>query len=209
MFTGIIAEVDRVRSIARKGLSTRLKITCEKVGRDLAIGDSVAINGVCLSIVDTAGGLSFDVVGNTLNMTGLKRLKAGDKVNLEGALRLGDALSGHMVSGHIDGERVVKNNKKTAAGWTLDIGISSGDKKYLVTKGAVAIDGVSLTVAEISYDSFRVFLIPHTLNNTILESKRPGDHVNVEFDVMSKYAEKVAGKGTITKDTLKAKGFIE
>jgi len=208
MFTGLIAEVGKVESVRRRRASALLCVTCGKVGRDLADGDSISVNGVCLSIVGrSSAGLLFDIVGNTMANTALKRLKAGDKVNLEEALRLGDTMSGHMVSGHVDGERVVKRSKRTGKGWVLDIGILPDDRKYLVSKGSVAIDGVSLTVADVLHDICRIFLIPHTLDNTTLGAKSPGKYVNVEFDVMSKYAEKNGVKERVTMETLREKGF--
>ena len=208
MFTGIIAETGKVRKIAKKGGSARLEIDCEKVGASLGIGDSVAVNGVCLSITGMKSGLSFDVVGNTLRKTDLKRLKLHDRVNLEGPLRLGDTISGHMVSGHVDCERQVKSNKKSRGGWTLEVAILEEDKKYLVPRASVAVDGVSLTVGELKGNVLRIFLIPHTIENTTLKLKKTGDYVNLEFDVMAKYAEKGRSGGTITEDTLRQKGFL-
>ncbi|MFC1644200.1 hypothetical protein ACFL5C_02650, partial [Candidatus Omnitrophota bacterium] len=116
--------------------------------------------------------------------------------------------SGHMVSGHVDGERVIKNNKETSAGWVLDIGIISGDEKNIISKGSVAIDGVSLTAGELFPGFFRIFLIPHTLENTALGVKKTGDYVNVEFDMIAKYAVKERQKESITEDMLRKNGFI-
>ncbi len=163
---------------------------------------------MCLSVVNQKDSLVFDVVGNTLSKTSLKRLKAADAVNLENALKLGDTLSGHMVSGHIDGERLVRNMKKTARGWVAEINTCPGDEKYLIPRGSVAIDGISLTVGELLRGFFRIFLIPHTLDNTTLKLKKTGDYVNVEFDMMAKYAEKKSTQGTITDSMLREKGFM-
>jgi len=208
LFTGIIVEVGKVKGLVRKGGFARLKIACDKVKEGVNIGDSIAVNGVCLSVTDKNGDIFFDVVENTLETTDLKRLKVGDTVNLENALRLGDTVSGHMVSGHIDGERKIKNNKITSKGWVLDIGTLPGDEKYLVPKGSVAIDGVSLTVGEVPRGMFRIFLIPHTLKNTTLELKKTGDYVNVEFDMMAKYAEKGKSKGSVSEGMLRENGFF-
>lgn len=208
MFTGIITEIGKVKSLVRKGSTSRLEVECSKMGENLNIGDSVAVNGVCLSITKKTKGLIFDVVGNTFSNTNLKRLKPGNKVNLESALRMGDTLSGHIVSGHIDGERTIKKNQKTSSGWVLDIGMLPGDEKHLVNKGSVALDGVSLTVGEVSNKFFRIFLIPHTLGNTTIETRRIGDMVNVEFDVIGKYADKRSGARGITNETLRDNGFI-
>lgn len=208
MFTGIITEIGEVKAIVRKGSFSRLEIKCEEIRKSVSLGDSVSVNGVCLSVVGKNDSLVFDVVPNTLDKTNLKRLKVQDTVNLENALKIGDRLSGHMVSGHIDGERVVKNSKKTSGGWVLDIGTFPSDEKYLASKCSVAVDGVSLTVGDLSRLFFRVYLIPHTLENSTLRSRRIGDYVNVEFDMMAKYARKGRSKGTITEGLLREKGFI-
>ncbi|MFQ5952333.1 MAG: riboflavin synthase [Candidatus Omnitrophota bacterium] len=208
MFTGIIREIGSVKRIKRSGTSFCLEVACGDINKDLEAGDSVAVNGVCLSVIGKdSGGVSFDVVKNTFDVTDLKRLKAGNAVNLEGALRMGDKVSGHMVTGHVDGERVVKNNMNTSKGWMIEVSTLAGDEKYLVSKGAVAVDGVSLTVGELCPGSFKIFLIPHTLENTNLKLKKNGDYVNVEFDIMAKYAEKGL-KNPITEDMLRDKGFI-
>ncbi len=209
MFTGIVTGIGEVESIVKKSDAARLEIRCGKTLEGIETGDSVSINGVCLSVVGKNKSLTFDVVGNTLNKTGLKRLKKGDKVNLENALRHGDKISGHMVSGHVDGERVIKQLTKTSKGYTLDISFLAGDEKYLVPRGSVSIDGISLTVAEITHGYFRIFLIPHTLENTTLKLKKTGDYVNLEFDTMAKYAEKGKSSGSITKDTLRRTGFLD
>ena len=209
MFTGIVSETGKVESISRKGLSFSLKVKCKNVNKDLEMGDSVAVNGVCLSVVGKfPESATFDVVKNTFNITNLKRLKKGDPVNLEGSLKMGDKLSGHMVTGHIDGERLIKANKNTPDGWMIEVAALAGDEKYLVPKGAVAVDGVSLTIGDLFPGSFRVFLIPHTLKNTTFELKKAGDYVNVEFDILAKYAERKGQSGSITKEMLMEKGFI-
>ncbi|NQT32131.1 MAG: riboflavin synthase, partial [Candidatus Omnitrophica bacterium] len=149
MFTGIITEIGKLKNVVRKGSSHALQIACKNTGEGLKLGDSVAINGACLSIVDASkGALSFDVVENTWQKTNLKRLTSGDSVNMENALRMGEALSGHMVSGHIDGERKIKNIQKNAKECFLDVEMLPGDEKHIVPKGSVALDGVSLTVGE-------------------------------------------------------------
>ncbi|MGB2629693.1 MAG: riboflavin synthase [Candidatus Omnitrophota bacterium] len=209
MFSGIIIEIGKVKSITRGHSVFHLKAACEKVNKELDIGDSVAVNGVCLSVVEfEPDSVLFDVVANTFDVTSLKRLKKGDAVNLEGSLRLGDKISGHMVTGHVDGERRIKRNAKTEKGWMLEISTLPGDEKYLVPKGAVAVDGVSLTIGELFPGALRIFLIPHTLKNTTLELKKAGYYVNVEFDMMAKYAEKKDTRGMITEEMLREEGFI-
>jgi riboflavin synthase len=208
MFTGIVREIGTVKRAARKGSSYSLSIECSGIKDDLEMGDSVSVNGVCLSVVGRdSKSVSFDVVENTFNTTNLKRLKTGSAVNLESALQMGDKVSGHMVTGHVDGERVLKSNTKTPKGHVIEISVLSRDEKYLVSKGAVAIEGVSLTVGELVSGTLKVFLIPHTLENTTLKLKRSGDYVNVEFDIMAKYAEKKELKNSITEDMLRDKGF--
>jgi riboflavin synthase len=209
MFTGIVTEIGEVEGLAKKSGAFRLKIKCEKTAEGVETGDSVAVNGVCLSVVGKDGGIFFDVVGNTLSGTGLKRLKRGDKVNLENALRQGDKISGHMVTGHVDGERVIRSKTRTPEGWRVDVSTLAGDEKYLVPRGSAAVDGISLTVAGSGKGYFRVFLIPHTLENTILKLKKTGDYVNVEFDMMAKYAKEQKGQGSVTKDLLRSTGFLK
>ncbi|MBD3426070.1 MAG: riboflavin synthase [Candidatus Omnitrophica bacterium] len=208
MFTGIITEIGEVRSVSRKGADSVLRVSCNRTREDLTIGDSVAVNGVCLSVVDNKDPLEFDVVANTFKKTNLKRLKAGSKVNLENALKAGDSLSGHMVTGHIDCERPIKSLSKTKDGWVLDVALSPQDDQHLVPRGSIAVDGVSLTVGELRKDQVRIFLIPHTIDNTILKLKTRGDYVNLEFDIMAKYAQKNLTENSITEKMLREKGFI-
>ena len=208
MFTGIIEETGIVKKLARKGSSVCLGVSCDKARENVKLGDSIAVNGVCLSVVEAGDSLIFDVVLNTLNKTTLKRLKPGDKVNLERALKMGDTLGGHIVSGHIDVERRVKKNQKTSAGWVLDVEMLPGDEKHLIEKGSVSIDGISLTVGEVSRGHFTIYLIPHTLDNTTVASRKAGDYVNVEFDMLAKYADRKDGQSSVTEDMLRDKGFI-
>lgn len=207
MFSGIVCEIGKIKSVSKKGSSARIEVSGVRTGEGIKLGESIAVNGVCLTVVSEGCPMAFDVVGNTLKGSNLKRLKAGDEVNLENALKMGDTISGHMVTGHVDGERQVKGAKKTDKGWALDIGLEEGDERYLVPKGAIAIDGVSLTVGEISPRMLRIFLIPHTLETTTLKSRMPGDRVNVEFDMAAKYASK-RSESVITKDFLREKGFL-
>ncbi|MBL7072946.1 MAG: riboflavin synthase [Candidatus Omnitrophica bacterium] len=208
MFTGIVSEIGKVKSIRRRGALVQLEVECGKrLIKETAIGASIAINGVCLSVTRKNGSLFFDVVENTLKKTNLKRLKISSPVNLEKALKLGDDVSGHMVTGHVDDERRIKRIQRSSAKCILDVNISPNDEKYLVQRGSVAIDGVSLTVAEVYGTFFRVYLIPHTIENTVLKFKKQNDHVNVEYDMTAKYIEKGLGE-VISKDFLRKKGFI-
>ncbi len=207
MFTGIVAEIGKVRSVSRKGNSLVLEIACGKTLEVASPGDSVAVNGVCLTVTRKGGVLLFDVVANTASKTNLNSLRRGDSVNLENALKLGDGLSGHMVSGHIDGQRRVLKSMETSQGRVLDVEKLTGDSDLLIPKGSVALDGVSLTVAEDHPLWFRVFLIPYTLKDTTLREKRVGDLLNVEYDMLGKYQlKKERPKGLSIKD-LMDKGF--
>jgi riboflavin synthase len=208
MFTGIIREVGRVKSITRKGDIIVFEVGCEKTLASSSLGDSVAVNGVCLTVAGKKDSLFFDVVRNTNLNSSFKRLKRGDRVNLENSLAAGDDISGHLVTGHVDGERKVKKNLRLSAGWVLEIVKKSGDSDLVVAKGSVAIDGVSLTVAKDNTEFFSVFLIPYTLKDTTLSEKRSGDYVNVEYDMLGRYAGKSRGKGQDVRDKLKENGFM-
>jgi len=208
MFTGIVREIGKVKSLLKRGALVRLEVLCGgDLLKEIAIGASVAINGVCLSAVRKNGSLFFDVVENTFKKTNLKRLKISSPVNLEKALKLGDDVGGHMVSGHVDGERRIKRIQKSSDKCILEVSISPEDKKYLVSRGSVAIDGVSLTVAEVYGTFLRAYLIPHTIENTVLKFKKQNDYVNVEYDMAAKHI-KNGLEGGITKDFLQHKGFL-
>lgn len=195
MFTGIIEELGCIREIQRGRLSVRLSIRCHKILEDMKIGDSIAVNGICLTV--TARGADFfcaDVMPETMRRTGLEKLKVGDGVNLERALRLLDRLGGHIVSGHIDGTgRIVERKQEDNAIWLT---IEAGEEilRYIVEKGSIALDGASLTVVDTAEGSFRVSLIPLTARATVLGEKKLGDIVNIECDVLGKYVERLIGK---------------
>ncbi|MBD3380441.1 MAG: riboflavin synthase [Candidatus Omnitrophica bacterium] len=209
MFTGIVKEIGKVRKVASRGDFYRLEVGCGEVSREVDTGDSVAVNGVCLSVVGAGPSfLAFDVVKNTYRRTNLKRLKTGSRVNLENALKAGDDISGHIVTGHVDGERAISSSRKTTGGLALDIKLLPDDSRYLVDKGSVAIDGVSLTVGELFPGILRVFIIPHTWENTSLKFRRPGAPVNLEFDAMGKYARKDTSEAGLDRTTLMRNGFI-
>lgn len=208
MFTGIITEIGKVKNVRRRGGFVTLEIACLKTLESSALGDSVSVNGVCLTVTSKSAFLSFDVVSNTLLNSNLKRLKTGDTVNLENALKMGEDVSGHLVSGHVDGERKVKKNIKSSSGWIFEVKKNPEDRTFVISKGSVSVDGVSLTVAENHLDFFRIFLIPYTLEDTTLAKKKAGSYVNVEYDVMGKYAAGKYQQGTLSIDNLRTKGFI-
>ncbi|MDD4956751.1 MAG: riboflavin synthase [Candidatus Omnitrophica bacterium] len=213
MFTGIVQTIGKVKSVLERKGTYHLRVDAGKKHDDVDIGGSIAVNGVCLTLVSRSSALSFDVIGRTFETTNLKRLRPGDKVNLEPALKAGDMVSGHFVSGHIDGERKVLSVGKTLRGVEVEIGLEPEDRRFVVPKGSVALDGISLTIGEILKNSFKVFIIPHTLGNTTLNMVKKGYTVNVEFDMLMKKdmtRPEHAGpaKGKITWGKLAENGFI-
>ncbi len=194
MFTGIVEERGTVREIGPH----RLVVACRTVPRDSPVGASVAVNGVCLTVVERGPDhLAFDLSGETLSRTSLSRLREGDPVNLERPLTLAARLGGHLVQGHVDGVGTVEAIEPDAAGgaW-LTIRPPADLLRYVAPKGSVGVDGVSLTVAGLSDGTFLVALIPHTLAVTTLGSAKPGDPVNIEADVIAKYVERLM-EGTV------------
>ena len=198
MFTGIIEETGTIQSIIRTGEKTRFTIQAEKVLRDTRTGDSIAVNGICLTAVDLTGKtFSADVMPETLRRSSLAMIREQSTVNLERALRLSDRLGGHLVSGHIDGTGTILSRTPEHNAILFKIQAAPGLLKYIVGKGSVAIDGVSLTVAAVSNTDFSVSIIPHSAQNTIIGHYRPGDTVNIECDVIGKYVEKLLGLAEI------------
>lgn len=189
MFTGIIEEVGVVLGIEGGGATRRLGLRASSTLEGSGIGASVAVNGVCLTVVARdAGGFVFDLGPETLARTALGQLGSGHRVNLERPLRFGDALGGHLVLGHVDGVGTVQDVTRVESTARVRIGLSGRDlEPLLVAKGSVAVDGVSLTVAAVAPGSFEVMLIPHTLAATTLGGIRPGQAVNIEADVIGKY----------------------
>ena len=187
MFTGLVREVGRVVSFD----GGRLRVESSLAA---AIGDSVAVDGCCLTVVDgDRQTLAFDAVPETLARTTLGRLEAGAGVNLEPAVRAGEALGGHYVQGHVDGVGAVRSVEREGEGRRVWFDAPQDVLRYVVEKGSVAVDGVSLTVATLDEEGFAVALVPHTLAETTLGSLAPGDAVNLEADVLAKYVEKLAG----------------
>ncbi|MDD4170167.1 MAG: riboflavin synthase [Desulfotomaculaceae bacterium] len=192
MFTGIIEELGTIRNIRRGADSAQLVISAEKVLEDVQVGDSIAINGVCLTVVHfTTREFAADVMAETLSKTNLGKLTPGDPVNLERALRLGDRLGGHLVSGHIDGAGTIIRMERHDIATLISIQAPREVMRYIINKGSVAIDGISLTVVDFEAEHFRVSLIPHTAHATTLGLKKVGDTVNLEGDVIGKYIERL------------------
>lgn len=190
MFTGIIEEIGTVSAITRGRSSCQLKISCSKIMDDIKPGDSIAVNGVCLTASSIlSAGFTADVMHETLNRSALGALKPGSHVNLERALSAGRRFGGHIVSGHIDGTGTVKKRQQDDNAVWYTIQCSPDLMRYIIEKGSIAIDGISLTVAGLTDTSFSVSIIPHTLKETILIEKKPGDIVNLENDCIGKYVE--------------------
>ena len=229
MFTGLIEEIGVVKSLTRipvamiSGALGKLVIASEKVIDDVSVGDSVSVSGVCLTVTSADGGeLSFDAVPETLARSALGGLRGGDKVNLEASLKAGKAMGGHFVLGHVDGVGVLESVRPvpTTSGNAGDCSLMSVSAppevmRYVVEKGSVALDGISLTVASCEGSRFTVAVIPHTLAATTLHLKRQGDKVNLEADIIGKYVEKFVGERVgsggrssgVTEDVLRDAGF--
>lgn len=215
MFTGIVEEIGEIKNIKKGSKSSVLTIKASKVLDDTAIGDSIMTNGVCLTVTDmNAGEFKADVMSETLNRTALNSLTQGSRLNLERALNLQTRLGGHMVSGHIDGTGIIKNFRKDDNAVWVTIETEEKLLRYIIEKGSIAIDGISLTVAAVSDKDFQVSIIPHTADETTLLSHKIGDQVNLEVDLIGKYVEKLLGlssetdnKEKITQAYLKTNGF--
>ena len=199
MFTGIIEEIGTLKSVRRGHSSAALEIGADKVLIGTRIGDSISVNGVCLTVT-TLGPNFFtaDVMPETLIRSNLGSLLPGNPLNLERSLRLGDRFGGHIVSGHIDGEGTILNFKEDENAIWITIEAELPVLRYIVEKGSVAVDGISLTVASVDEKSFKVSLIPHTRHETTLCNKLTGNKVNLECDIVAKYIERFSGFGKQT-----------
>jgi len=216
MFTGLIEEIGTISLVVKSAESARLTIKASKVLEGTKIGDSISTNGVCLTVTSYAQeGFTVDVMAETMRNSNLNLLRPGDAVNLERALRVGDRLGGHMVSGHIDGIGAIKNYKKEDNAVWITIEAAPELLKYIIQKGSVAIEGISLTVAYIDEAIFKVSIIPHTKEVTTLLRKKVGDIVNLECDMIGKYVEKLlkpnsssSAKKNIDMKFLSEHGFV-
>lgn len=212
MFTGIVEEIGTIQGITKGTKSSKLTINGDKIFNDLQLGESVAVNGVCLTVTTIkAKAFIADVMSETLSRSSLGSLKVGSDVNLERAMAANGRFGGHIVSGHIDGiGTITKIQKDDNAIWYT---IKTNEKimRYIVEKGSIAIDGISLTVATLTVDSFHVSIIPHTAKQTILSGKKVGNIVNLENDVVGKYIEKLMNLGkpqsNITMELLAKSGY--
>lgn len=187
MFSGIIEELGEVKNISKRGNITLLEIGTEKVQEGIKIGDSISVNGVCLTVIKNERAiLVFEVMPETLKNTNLGILGVSDKVNLERSLKVGDRLSGHFVTGHIDCIGIIRKKYYVTGNLCFEVAIPVKFLKYILPKGSIAVDGISLTIVEKKSCAFCVYIIPHTLKNTTLGFKAPSDKVNVEFDILAK-----------------------
>ncbi|MGE5328106.1 MAG: riboflavin synthase [Deltaproteobacteria bacterium] len=206
MFTGIVQELGIIKSINFSGSVNKLKIECPITIKGVKPGDSIAVNGVCLTVCNMGETwFEADVMPETMRKTSLANLKASSRVNIEPALRVGDKLGGHLVTGHIDGTGLIKEIRKEQNAVWMNFQLAPELLKYIISKGSIAIDGISLTVAEVDFSSCSVSLIPVTFAGTVLGEKRVGDIVNIECDMIGKYIEKLAAYGD--KNTSGGKGL--
>lgn len=210
MFTGIVSEVGEVEKLTRAAGRAGLVVAAESITADVKIGDSVAVEGVCLTVTAVGKGrMEFDVVTETLSVSTLGDLVAGDRVNLEGALKVGDRLSGHFVMGHVDGVGVALARRDEAGQTVIRFRAPPQVAGYLLEKGSIAVSGVSLTTFDVEPPSFSVAVIPHTLEVTTLSSCRRGRRVNLEADVLARWVARLTEKGAggLTLDRLKEAGY--
>ncbi len=216
MFTGLVAELGTVQLLRREGSSYHLTVSAAKVMHNLKIGDSVAVNGACLTVVNINDQqFTADVMPETVRLTNIGSLQAGDKVNLERTLRLCDGLDGHIVSGHVEGLGTITGKKPEGIAVAVRIDTEARLLKYIIPKGSIAIDGISLTVTKVDDCGFSVAIIPHTAKETTLGFKNVGDKVNLETDIIGKYVEKMLSLGdnkqtaaVLNKNMLMENGFL-
>ena len=196
MFTGIVEDLGEVEVVEHLGDSARITIRSSLVSEDARPGDSIAVNGVCLTVTGLIGGsrgFTADVMGETLKRSSLAAVVPGAKVNLERSVRPEDRLGGHLVQGHVDDTATIIGREPHEHWEVVRVSLPPGLARYVVHKGSIAVDGVSLTVSAVDSDWFEVSLIPETLNRTTLGAKQPGELVNLEVDVIAKYVEKLIG----------------
>lgn len=215
MFTGLIEDVGKVAAIGRIGDGARLQVSTGLLLDEIRLGDSVAVNGVCLTVVKkSAGTLFFDVSPESMDRTTFKLLRPGSSVNLERALRVGDRLGGHLVSGHVDCVALVRDRREVSGNHLFSFQLPAHHARSLIEKGSVAVDGISLTVNTVSDDGFSVNIIPHTAECTTLRHRKAGDEVNIETDVIGKYVERLLsgrkepGKEGVSLELLAKSGFL-
>lgn len=194
MFTGLVEEIGFLETITGSEQASRLVIRCDKVLEGVQLGDSISVNGICLTVTSyTARHFTVDVMPETMKKTSLRQARPGQRVNLERAMKLGDRFGGHIVSGHIDSIGTIVAREPHANAVLFRIKAAPDLLKYVILQGSICIDGISLTVTAVDDSSFSVSIIPHTLAETSLQDRRPGDPVNLEADVIGKYVERLLG----------------
>ncbi len=212
MFTGIVEELGSVKALRRDAGAARLTISASTVLESTAIGESICVNGVCLTVVEMNGNdFSADVAVETLKVTNLGELKIGAKVNLERALQLSARIGGHLVSGHVDAVGRIREKREEGNGWRIFIDAPAGVLRYVIKKGSIAVDGISLTVADVDTSGFSIAMIPHTAKLTTLGFKAAGDSVNLESDIIGKYVERLLSgrvEDGVSLELLKKTGFV-
>ncbi|MGI8466881.1 MAG: riboflavin synthase [Pyrinomonadaceae bacterium] len=216
MFTGIIEELGKISSLETRGGGARIKISARVVTENTAEGDSIAVNGVCLTALDVAANsFSADVSQETLNRSTLRNLKIGSVVNLERAAMVSTRLGGHIVQGHVDGCGTFLSAKQSGEFWTIRVSFPREIGQYLVYKGSISVEGISLTIANLTDDFFEIAVIPKTWELTNLSSLKTGDAVNLEADVIAKYVERILLYGRteqktegVTMEKLRKTGFV-
>ncbi len=215
MFTGIIEDKGKVIRIEYRGQEKRVTIGLPSHLTEVQVGDSINVNGACLTVAKIKGqAVELDLSQETLERTVLGELREGDQVNLERALKLSDRLGGHIVTGHIDGIGVIVDNRKERDFFQLRLNVPESVSRYVVEKGSIAIDGISLTVNECEGDEVQITFIPYTIEKTTLKDKKAGDRVNLEADILGKYVEKLFGQrdkqsGQVDRSFLIEHGFIK
>jgi len=211
MFTGIIEEMGTVKALRREAGAARLVLSASKVLEGTVLGDSICVNGVCLTVVDLGTNeFSADVAVETLKVTNLGELRTGSRVNLERALQLSARIGGHLVSGHVDNVGRIRERREEGNGWRIFFDAPGAVLRYVIKKGSIAVDGISLTVADVDGSGFSIAMIPHTAKLTTLGYKSAGDSVNLESDIIGKYVERLLpgrAEGGVSLDLLKKNGF--
>ena len=211
MFTGIIEELGVVKALRREASGARLTLSASLALDGTVPGDSICVNGVCLTVVDMGSSeFSADVAFETLKVTNLGELKVGEKVNLERALRLSAKIGGHLVTGHVDAVGRIRERRQEGNSWRVVIEAPEQALRYIIKKGSIAVDGISLTVADVEKSGLSIAMIPHTAKLTTLGLKSPGDSVNLETDIIGKYVEKLLSgrmEEGVNLELLKKTGF--
>lgn len=210
MFTGIIEEIGTVKQIIRGDKAIVLDITAKKVLEDVKLGDSIAVNGVCLTVTTfSANRFTVDVMPETVHATSLSELAAGSKVNLERAMIANGRFGGHFVSGHVDGTGVIQEKRSVSNAVYYTISVGDDLTRFLMLKGSVTVDGTSLTIFGVAENSFTISLIPHTMQETILGEKGKGDKVNIEVDMLAKYMDHLLNRQEPKANSSISASFLE